>query len=115
MTDMDILASCRISSPNDGSHDLHARCLSAADEIERLRAQLALAESHQLPLTLEQARDVVRGAFEVRPEMCGDDLVLIRAAEKAHGIEGPNVEVSGSAGTPAMSAPLPGSADGGTR
>lgn len=27
----------------------------------------------------------------------------------------PNVEVSGSAGTPAMSAPLPGSADGGTR
>ena len=47
-----------------------------------------LAESHQLPLTLEQARDVVRGAFEVRPEMCGDDLVLIRAAEKAHGIRG---------------------------
>ena len=60
---------------------------------EQARAMLehVLAESHQLPLTLEQARDVVRGAFEVRPEMCGDDLVLIRAAEKAHGIEGPNV------------------------
>ena len=72
---------------------------------EQARAMLehVLAESHQLPLTLEQARDVVRGAFEVRPEMCGDDLVLIRAAEKAHGIEGPNVEVTGKAGTPGLS------------
>ena len=34
---MDILESCRASSPNDGSHDLHARCLSAADEIAALR------------------------------------------------------------------------------
>ena len=38
---MDILKSCRESSPNDGSHDLHARCLCAADEIDRLRASLA--------------------------------------------------------------------------
>ena len=47
---MDILASCRISSPNDGSHDLHARCLSAADEIERLHHRLfRLGAMHDSP------------------------------------------------------------------
>lgn len=50
------------------------------------RAMLEHVVGSHPPLTLEQAREAVHNAFEVRPEMCGDDLVLIRAAEKAHGI-----------------------------
>ena len=59
---MDILDSCRASSPNDGSHDLHARCLSAADEIESLRLALKwYADGEHFSMAVQDAWDTVSG------------------------------------------------------
>ena len=67
----DILKSCRESSPNEDSDDLHARCLSAADEIERLRGMVPeqkennmidnyMAAEHRLALLQRAQDDVLR-------------------------------------------------------
>ena len=65
---MDILASCRMSSPDDGSHDLHARCLSAAGKIEEL-----VAERDRLRAALKTANEQTE-MFERRYYLRGDAL-----------------------------------------
>lgn len=74
---MDVLKSCRKSSPNDGSHDLHARCLSAADEIERLRARLAAIhcrltsgkriDSHTISAVVAECEGAVPALIGIEP------------------------------------------------
>lgn len=60
----DILARLRDSSPNEGSHDLHCRCLDAADEVERLRAAML-----RCVIRLEQDGDEHGVAADLRADM----------------------------------------------